>query len=264
MTSYAASIDLTKSTLVTFLLDKSGSMGSVKAPTIEAFNGYLDGLKEEPAGILFSFIQFDTISTDVINRNDPIDKVGKLTDSTYKPMGGTPLIDAAYKTIKAVEKAVAERNDPKVVICIQTDGEENSSREYTLAQLHDLIKEKSALGWQFNFMGAGIDAYAQAGRMGIHAVNTMSYNRDDAHATKVAFAASAQNTRFFAMGQSVNTNYSDAQRAASGDAFWDRNASHAQTQSVPPQVDIAQMKAAQMQARAPKPPVRKIVDDIDL
>ncbi len=54
-----------------------------------------------------------------------------------------------------------------MVICIQTDGLENASTEHTWAELNLLIKEKAKLGWQFNFMGAGIDAYEQGRQMGI-------------------------------------------------------------------------------------------------
>lgn len=254
-------IDLTqKTTLVTFLLDKSGSMASVRKPTIDAFNAYLDGLREEPTGILFSFIQFDTVSTDVINRNDPIDSVRPLTETNYIPRGQTPLVDAAYKTIEAVENAVAKRNDPKVVICIQTDGQENASREYTMEQLNDLIREKTALGWQFNFMGAGIDAYAQARQMGISGQSTVSYDVHSPNATKSAFFAQAQNTQSFAAGQSASTNYSDAQRLSAGDKHWP-NGDAFTTNSAHTDSLIAQMKEAKARAELPR---KKIVDDIDL
>lgn len=207
-------------TVVTFLLDKSGSMGPIKSDTIGAFNAYLSELQKEPAGMTFSFLQFDTNSVDTIHRNVPVAEALLLTSGTYNPNGGTPLIDAAYKTIKAVEASIAERKAaPKVVICIQTDGQENASRDHTWADLQDLIKEKTALGWQFNFMGCGIDAYAQGAQMGISAVNTMSYNRHDPVATRAAFAASAHNTVRFGSGLSASTAYSGAQRSMAGDRF---------------------------------------------
>ena len=207
-------------TLVTFLLDKSGSMGPIRADTIGAFNAYLDELKTDSEGIVFSFLQFDTNSTDVLCRNMPVKDVKALTEDTYRPNGGTPLIDAAYKTIKAVEKAVAERSEaPKVVICFQTDGQEKSSTQHSWNDLQTLIKEKTALGWQFNFMGCGIDAYAQGGRMGIAAVNSMSYDRHSAQATKAAFSASAENTKAFASGLVGSTAYSGAQRVEAKDKY---------------------------------------------
>jgi hypothetical protein len=82
--------------------------------------------------------------------------------------GGTPLIDAAYKTVKAVENAIVrDKINPKVVICILTDGHENQSVEHTWEEptasirkpgsptcFKALIESRIAEGWQFNFMGA--------------------------------------------------------------------------------------------------------------
>ncbi len=205
-------------TSVTFLLDRSGSMGCVQKSTIEAFNAYLGGLKADPEGIEFTFLQFDTQSLDKLCVAQPVKTVADLSMATYQPRGGTPLIDAAYKTIKAVEVALG-KDTPKVVICIQTDGEENSSTEHTWEALSALVREKTALGWQFNFMGAGIDAYAQGARMGIAAGQTMSYDHLSEVSTEAAFAASATNTQSFRHGLSGNTAYTATQRASSGDRF---------------------------------------------
>ena len=207
-------------TLVTFLLDRSGSMGAVRQSTIEAFNGYLDGLKADAEGIDFTFLQFDTESLDKLCVAEPVARVAPLSLETYVPRGGTPLIDAAYKTIRAVEAAVAaDGSDPKVVICIQTDGEENSSTEHTWEALSALVHLKIADGWQFNFMGAGIDAYAQGAKMGIAAVQTMSYDHARPEAARAAFAASAANAQDYRRSRTVSTAYSPAQRVASGDRF---------------------------------------------
>ena len=83
----------------------------------------------------------------------------------------------------------------KVVICIQTDGQENSSTEHNWAELNALVKQKSAQGWQFNFMGVGIDAYEQGARMGIAPAATVAYDHRSAEATQAVFAASAENAR---------------------------------------------------------------------
>ena len=211
-----------QTTLVTFLLDKSGSMGLILDDTIGAYNVYLDTLKTGDASdsIEFSSVLFDSMSVDKLYVNEPVKNVAALSRETYRPNGGTPLIDAAYKTIKAVETAIAQREaQPKVVICIQTDGQENASREHTWEELQDLIKAKTAEGWQFNFMGAGIDAYDQGARMGISKGATMSYDSTDRAATRSAFAASAMNTASFAAGASSSTLYSASQKLSAGDKF---------------------------------------------
>ncbi len=110
-------------TLVTFLLDRTGSMEAVRGDTIGGFNTYLDTLKGDgSADVAFTLVQFDSMSIDKICVAEPVARVAKLTRDTYQPRASTPLIDAAYKTIEAVEASLVSRPAEKVVICIQTDG----------------------------------------------------------------------------------------------------------------------------------------------
>lgn len=242
-------------TLVTFLLDRTGSMHSIADDTIGAFNAYLEGLQQDGELIDFTHVQFDSVSIDKLCVCVPVKEAKMLDKTTYQPRASTPLIDASFKTIKAVEASLADK-DPKtkVVICIQTDGHENCSTEHTWNDLNALIKEKSALGWQFNFMGCGIDAYQQSRMMGIADVQTMSYDRHNLTATKSAFRASGANTRSFAGGQSVDTSYSAKQRLDAGDAF--------------APVDLTQAKPIPKPTAKPNPSSKvskkSIVDDIVL
>lgn len=204
------------SAFVAFLLDRSGSMASIRDDTIGAFNTYLGELRKGK-GVTFTFLQFDSISTDTVCAHEPISKVPDLTMETFVPRGQTPLIDACYKTIKAVEEYVSKGGYEKVAVCFQTDGQENCSREHTMAELNDLIKAKTAEGWDFSFMGAGIDAYAPARAMGIGSGQTVSYNASDSHATRAAFAARGFNTMMFASGSASSTAYTPDQKMAAGD-----------------------------------------------
>lgn len=214
-----------QTTLVTFLLDRSGSMGACCDSTIEAFNGYIAELRNAATPILFTFLQFDNnhagCQIEKVCFEQAPKGVSDLTPASYVPRGGTPLIEAATKTIQALEAAVNGKTEkPKVVVCIQTDGQENQSgREYSWASLKALIEAKTKEGWQFNFMGAGIDAYDQGQKMGIAAMGTMSYDQTDRRATRAAFAASANNTAMWASGARADTTYTMAQRSASGDRF---------------------------------------------
>jgi hypothetical protein len=207
-------------TLVTFLLDRTGSMEAIRDDTIGGFNAYLDGLKGDgDVDIEFTLIQFDSVSIDKICVAIPIAKVDKLTRETYQPRASTPLIDAAVKTINAVEASLLHEPAAKVVVCIQTDGQENSSVEHNWAELNALIKEKSAKDWQFNFMGVGIDAYDQGARMGISHDATMAFNERDPAAVRAAFVGSARSTRRFAEGAARSTAYAPEEKAAAGDRF---------------------------------------------
>ncbi len=207
-------------TLVTFLLDRTGSMEAIKDDTIGGFNAYLGALKADGGGIEFSLLQFDSMSIDKLCVNMPIADVAPLTPATFQPRASTPLIDAAYKTIKAVETAVAGRADsPKVVISIQTDGQENCSTEHGWDELNLLIKEKAALGWQFNFMGAGIDAYEQGRRMGIAEASTLSYDAKDRAATQAAFSGRAARTAAYARNEAPDMAFTPSEKRRAGDRF---------------------------------------------
>lgn len=211
----------TKRTVVTLLLDRSGSMGGIKNETIEGYNSYICGLREDPkVKIDYTFLQFDSISVDKVLENVPIKDVPLLTAETFQPRGATPLLDAAFETIEAVESAVRRaKDDPQVVICIQTDGQENKSRSHTWAELSKLIEAKQEAGWQFTFLGAGINAYDQAARLSINTANTISYGTDMG-ATRAAFSSLSANTVAYAStGNAASINFSSIQKNAAGDRF---------------------------------------------
>jgi len=205
-------------TSVTFLLDRTGSMESIKDDTMGAFNAYLDGLNDAP-DTDFTLVQFDSLGLDkVCVRLVPRD-APRLDKHNYQPRAATPLIDAAYKTIRAVSDKLNGEQGTQVVICIQTDGMENSSTQYTWDDLNALIKEKSALGWQFNFMGASIDAYEQGAKMGISVAGTMTYDSLDSAATQSAFKGRARATAMYASGVTANMSISSLEKRAAGDVF---------------------------------------------
>jgi hypothetical protein len=218
---------LDKKTLITFLLDRTGSMAQIKPATIKAFNGYLDGLRGEFEGttdelIEFTFLQFDSIGLETICIAEPVGKVAYLTHATYQPRASTPLIDACVKTIRAVAKSLEDRHDDrKIVVCFQTDGLENCSTEHTWNELNRLITEKKKEGWQFNFLGVGIDAYHQAEKMGINPLATIA-SEPDLDALTNTFVASAMNARRYSRGLATDMSYSALQRRASRDPFAER------------------------------------------
>jgi len=69
-----------------------------------------------------------------------------------------------------------------------TDGEENQSHEFNRAQIVELVKDKEAKGWSFAFLGAGLDAYAEAHRMGYDPRSVQSWAPDRTGA-KIAFSS---------------------------------------------------------------------------
>jgi len=61
-----------------------------------------------------------------------------------------------------------------------TDGEENSSREWTLQGIRELVRSKESLGnWTFVFLGANIDAFMQGANLGVARPNAVRYDADN-------------------------------------------------------------------------------------
>jgi len=164
-------------TLVSFVLDESGSMESMKAETISGFNEYIQTLKKKASNINITFAKFNSDQgVEVIYSNKSILDVAELNDDEYHPNGMTPLYDAIGQVIRDIEKNNAER----ILFVIQTDGLENASEEYDLLAIRALIKEKEKEGtWTFVYLGANQDAWGVGKGLGLHQGNVMDYNGID-------------------------------------------------------------------------------------
>jgi hypothetical protein len=230
----------TVTTFVSFLLDETGSMESIKDDTVGGFNAYVEKLQKEGGEILFSLVSFNSSRTRKRYVAEPIGEVRPLIAGDYEPQAMTPLIDASVKIIKATAEAVSKRtDDPAVVIVLQTDGAENVSVEYAAADLAALVKEKEQAGWQFVFLGAGLDAFAAAREAGLHldAVNVVAYERA---LSRQVFAAAATNVaRFAATGNARDLGFSEEQRRRVGDRYTRRYLDPRTGQDEPADSDFA-------------------------
>lgn len=181
-------------TIVNFILDKSGSMGTVKDATISGFNEYIDTLKKDKKNRYeFTLTLFDTNVTKPV-KAEPIDKVPKLNKETYNPDGWTALYDAVCKTIKDVRVSKGD----KAIAVIMTDGAENSSKEYTIQTMTKLIKEREKKGnWTFIYLGANQDAYAVGQNFGMAVGNITNFNAT-ARGMGATMVTLANNTMMYA------------------------------------------------------------------
>ena len=161
---------------------------------IGGFNLYLDELTKEPAvDYGFSLTLFDTV-VEMKHKAVPLAKVAKLDDKTYRPSGNTALYDALGNTVQTVNTDGFD----KIITVIMTDGEENSSHEWTMQGIRELIRCKEAAGnWTFVFLGANLDAFAQGTNLGVPVANSVRY--DPANYRGV-YASLAQNTNMFSAG----------------------------------------------------------------
>lgn len=170
---------ITMKTEIAFILDRSGSMSVMTPAAIAGFNEFLvaqQAMTDDHGQLIpatFSLILFDHEYLPIHNRED-IQTACQLTAETYQPRGNTALLDAIGRTIDYIGDQLAatpEVDRPtKVIIAILTDGEENASRQYSMADINRRITHQTQIyQWEFMFLGANQDAIATAARMGIRA-----------------------------------------------------------------------------------------------
>ena len=177
-------------TFFSFLLDRTGSMSSVRDATISAFNEFVAHQVSLEGATAWTLTIFDSESIDVLYRDLAGEVVPRLTRETYLPRANTPLFDAIGSTAKLARETVeAGAYDAKVFV-IQTDGEENASKEYRIDDVRSLVKALEDEGWQIIYLGAGIDAYQAGAFIGASQFVATSYVADNV-STQAAFAAAS-------------------------------------------------------------------------
>jgi uncharacterized protein YegL len=157
-------------TEIVVVLDKSGSMGSTKDDVVGGFNRFLDEQKKLPGECTMTMVFFDT--TYEIKSACPVRDIQPLDDKTYRPGGMTALLDAVGKAVTETGNRLAaleetQRPD-KVIVVVITDGQENFSREHTLQIVREMLEhQQSKYSWKFIFLGADIDSFGDAAKLGI-------------------------------------------------------------------------------------------------
>ena len=170
-------------TELVFILDRSGSMSGLETDTIGGFNSMIAKQKKEAGEALVSTVLFDN-ETEVIHDRVVIADVPNLTDKEYFVRGCTALLDAvggAIHHIGNVHKYARKEDVPeKTLFIITTDGMENASHHYTYDKVRHMIeRQKERCGWEFLFLGANIDAAAEAKRFGIDESMAANYHCDE-------------------------------------------------------------------------------------
>lgn len=164
------------------ILDKSGSMESIRRQAIDGVNETLSGIRrmaKENPGVkqkvtiaLFCGCGIKTLVDDL-----DIEKVHPISARQYVPCCMTPLYDAIGITCSKMMEATYGEASPKVAVTIITDGYENASKEWGGAQVKSLIEKLKAAGWMFAYIGADHDVEKVAVSISIE--NTMKFQKTD-------------------------------------------------------------------------------------
>lgn len=143
-------------TEILFVIDRSGSMGSLNAAACAGFNNFIDEQRTVPGEARVSLTFFnDRVQHDYTAR--PLGNVDRLR--SIHPGGMTAMYDGIGEAMQLHSPRIAmQRWADSTIVVIITDGQENSSKKFNATKIASMIKEAKAGGWQFVFLGANIDA----------------------------------------------------------------------------------------------------------
>lgn len=167
------------------VVDESGSMGGLRNQTINNINEQIQIVRalEKKYPDQKYFISLITFNTEVKERymNIPASEMKEVSASDYNPDGGTALRDAMRIGITRLEDKIRPSmiDESKVVtavVVIITDGEENSSKEWSVEKTKTLVERMNKDDkWTISYIGANQDAILTASQYGVYAGNSINY-----------------------------------------------------------------------------------------
>ena len=198
------------------ILDRSGSMEHLKSDMEAGYNQFVKDQQSGPGDCRVTLVQFDSQAIETMYESRLAKDVPLMT---LVPRGGPPLYDALGQTIDQTGARFAtlpdEKRPGKVIVLIITDGQENSSRTFRLAQIKQRIQHQTDVyGWAFSYLGTNVDAFAEGGALGIMRAATCNYTADSAVAMFGAASASTLSSRGMAGPASASYVYTTDQRKA--------------------------------------------------
>jgi hypothetical protein len=192
-------------------------MESIREDTIGGFNSFLKKQKSEAGKATLTLVQFDSQDPyEVIHRFAPIGTIPGLTHETFVPRAATPLLDALGRGINDLEKGLADlpkkERPSKVIVVVVTDGQENSSTEFSKERVETMIREKTEKeDWQFVFLSADLAAIGDASAVGIQAQAVLLFEKNS-RGSEDAWCSLAERTSDFRSSKISNLIFNEEDR----------------------------------------------------
>jgi len=199
---------------ITLVVDRSGSMAQVREDAEGGVNTFIAEQAKQPGEALLTLVQFDT-EYEFLHKGVSIRKVPKYE---LVPRGMTALLDAVGRAVNETGERLAkmeEKDRPGLVVfVVMTDGEENSSKEFTKPQLKKMIeRQQNEYQWHFTFLGANQDAFAEADGMGIQAAGAANWAMDKVEAAYAVTGKKVARMRAqHRSGETVKNDFTDEER----------------------------------------------------
>lgn len=181
---------------ITMVLDRSGSMQSIRDDTIGGFDAFLAEQRSQPGRCTVTLVQFDNEYEEVYVGRDLADVPGL----TLVPRGSTAMLDAIGRAAHATGARLAalpeERRPGTVIVGVMTDGLENASREFSYADIKALVEQQEQVyGWTFMYLGANQDAIEVGASIGVARDRALTYAGPKVAVAMSAYSASVGTLR---------------------------------------------------------------------
>lgn len=199
---------------ITIVVDRSGSMTSIREDAQGGVNTFIAEQAAAPGEAVLTLVQFDT-EYEFVHRAVPVKAVPPYE---LVPRGMTALLDAVGRSIAEAGERLARMEEAQrpglVAFVIVTDGHENSSREYRLEQVREMIThQREKYGWQFTFLGADDSAFAQGRSLGLADGDIARWAKDKSwRAQQIASAKLRRSRAAAAAGESPAASFTDEER----------------------------------------------------
>jgi hypothetical protein len=188
---------------IVFIVDRSGSMESIKRDMVGGFATLLTELRTVAGECSVTIVQF--------NIDYAVTFRGSLWDHVpfeIHPSGGTALLDAMGRAIEETGARLASMPESvrpgRVLVVVITDGEENSSRFYSRAKVFEMVRhQRERYAWEFMFLGANQDAITEAAKVGIR--NSVEYTADMNGINAMAKTSGKSAARYRQSGHAFNS-----------------------------------------------------------
>jgi uncharacterized protein YegL len=179
-------------THIAVIADRSGSMFGISKDMNDGLRSFLEEQNLFPGKLLVDITTFDGQVEQVLTDGS----VEDVAHPIINPRGSTALLDAIGVTVTSLGERLAKLDEDerpgKVIVMIVTDGQENSSQEYTNTKIKELVtQQQDQYQWNFLFLGANIDSFAVAGAWGISKGSTINYTASTTGTQSVLRSASA-------------------------------------------------------------------------
>ncbi|MGD1902062.1 MAG: VWA domain-containing protein [Geitlerinemataceae cyanobacterium] len=204
-------------THLTVILDRTGSMQSIRDDTIGGFNAFLSEQQGQPGRATLTLVQFDSQDPyEVIHHFKAIEEVPDLTRETFVPRASTPLLDAIGRGINDLEQTLSrqvEANRPaRIVVAIVTDGQENASKEFDRQTIEKMMADKQAADWQFVFLSADLAAIGDAIAGGVKPAAAMAFDKTKEGAS-AAWGSVSKRIADYRSNRAPNVAFSEVDRS---------------------------------------------------